>query len=160
MKALYPGSFDPVTNGNLDVIERGSRLFEELIVAIALNTAKVATFDTTERLELLSELVDGKYANVRVESFDGLVIYYCAQNGIGTILRGLRTFSDFEYEFQMALTNRSFNESIETVFIMPSLNYAYLSSRLIKEAVAMGANVGHMIPGLVERRLKQKLGLS
>ena len=157
MKAVYPGSFDPVTNGHLDIIERGSRLFDHLTVAVAHNLSKVATFEVDERVQLLRELIGGKYANVQVESFEGLVVEYAAKNGMASILRGLRTFSDFEYEFQMALTNRSFDESVETIFIMPSLKYAYISSRLLKESVAMGANVGHMVPAIVERRLKNKL---
>ncbi|MEW6741140.1 MAG: pantetheine-phosphate adenylyltransferase [Planctomycetota bacterium] len=159
MRAVYPGSFDPVTNGHLDLIERGSQLFEALVVAVAVNPGKEPLFTVGERLEMLRELVDGRLPNVSVDAFSGLVVDYARKKGLGTILRGLRTVSDFEYEFQMALTNRSFDSAIETVFVMPSLEYAYISSRLIKESVIMGADVSHMLPPVVEARLRKKLGL-
>jgi pantetheine-phosphate adenylyltransferase len=158
MKAVYPGTFDPFTNGHLDLVQRGSRLFEHLVVAVAVNPAKAPVFSVEERVAMIRELARD-IRNVTVDSFQGLVVDYASSHGLGTILRGLRTFSDFEYEFQMALTNRTFAPSIETAFVMPSLNYSYVSSRLIKESIAMGADVRHLLPALVEQRLRAKLGL-
>ncbi len=155
-RAVYPGTFDPVTNGHLDLIERGATMFDELIVAVASNLEKEPLFSVEERVEMIRERV-GHYGSVQVDSFQGLVVDYVRSKGFGVILRGLRTISDFEYEYQMALTNRSFAEDVETVFVMPNLKYAFISSRLIKEAVALGGHVPGFVPPDVEKRLREKL---
>lgn len=159
MNAVYPGTFDPFTNGHLDLVQRGSRLFESLVVAIAVNPAKAPVFTVEERVEMIRGLTRD-IPNVTVDSFHGLVVDYARRRRIGTILRGLRTFSDFEYEFQMALMNRAFAPDVETAFVMPSLQYSYVSSRLIKESITMGADVGSHLPDLVERKLRDRLGLA
>jgi pantetheine-phosphate adenylyltransferase len=157
--AIYPGTFDPVTNGHLDLIERGSRLFSHLVVAVARNLDKTPVFTTEERVQLLRELT-ARIPNVEVDSFEGLIVEYARKRKIPCLLRGLRTVSDFEYEFQMALTNRDLAPDVETTFVMPSLKYSYVSSRLIRETVALGADLTHLIPELVQRRLREKLQLS
>ena len=159
VKAVYPGTFDPVTYGHLDLIERGAVLFQKLIVGVAVNPAKDPLFTPKERMELIGREIEGRLDNVSVESFTGLVVNFAREKKAFTILRGLRTVSDFEYEFQMALTNRSFAEEVETLFIMPSLQYSFVSSHLIKESLAMGADVSHMLPPRVERALRDKLGI-
>jgi len=160
VKAVYPGTFDPVTYGHMDLIERGALLFDELIVGVAVNPAKTPVFSPDERVEMIRAQVDGRLDNVRVEFFSGLVVNFARDKKAFTILRGLRTVSDFEYEFQMALTNRAFAADVETLFVMPSLKYSYISSRLIKESVIMGADVSHMLPPEVEKALRKKLGLN
>ena len=153
--AVYPGSFDPVTNGHLDIIARGARIFERLIVAVAINFEKRGLFTVAERVEMLrAHLKD--LQNVEVDSFQGLVVDYVRRRGARVILRGIRTVSDFEYEFQMALTNRSFGD-IETLFVMPSQEYAYLSARLIKEIAALGGDVSHLVPPDVAKSLAERL---
>ena len=159
VSAVYPGTFDPVTYGHLDLIERGAVLFENLIVAVAVNAEKTPLFSPEERVEMIRSQIAGKMNNVTVEHFNGLVVNYARMKKAFTILRGLRTVSDFEYEFQMALTNRAFAEDVETIFVMPSLKYSYISSRLIKESVLMGADVSHMLPPEVEKALRAKLHL-
>ena len=154
-KALYPGSFDPVTNGHLDVIRRGLRIFDELIIAVADNPAKHVTFTKEERVELLQK-VTKEIKNVEVTSFDGLVVDYTHKMKVSVILRGIRTISDFEYEYQMALTNRTFADDIETVFVMTHEEYSFVSSRLIKEAVSMGGDVSSFVPKVVEQSLRRK----
>jgi pantetheine-phosphate adenylyltransferase len=153
--AVYPGSFDPVTNGHLDIIGRGARIFDRLVVAVAVNFEKRGLFTVPERVEMLRTHTAG-LANVEVDSFEGLVVDYVRRRGARVILRGIRTVSDFEYEFQMALTNRSFGD-IETVFVMPSQEYAYLSARLIKEVAALGGDVGHLVPPDVAEALAERL---
>lgn len=153
--AVYPGTFDPVTNGHLDVIRRGAALFEELIVACAVNIAKTPLFDLDERLDLLRRTT-ADIANVRVESFDGMIVDYVKQLGGSLILRGLRTFSDFESEVQMALANRTFAPEIETVFVCANLEESFISSRLIREAAALDGDVGKFVPPLVAERLRGK----
>lgn len=157
--AIYPGTFDPVTFGHLDLIERGSRLFSRLVVAVARNFDKRPVFSAEERVQMLRELT-ARIPNVEVDSFDGLIVEYARKRQVPCLLRGLRTISDFEYEFQMALTNRDLASDVETTFVMPSLKYSYVSSRLIRETVALGADVTHLIPELVQRRLREKLHLT
>lgn len=154
--ALYPGTFDPITNGHLDLIRRGKKLFEELVVGVAHNPAKEALFTKEERIEMIKALLRGK-KEIRIVCLKGLVVDFAKREGIQVILRGLRTISDFEYEFQMALTNRALAPGIETVFIMPSELYSYTSSRFIKETIMMGGDVSRFVPSLVEKRLKKKI---
>jgi len=154
--AVYPGTFDPVTNGHLDLIRRGAALFDELVVAVANNMDKTPVFSVDERVGMIQELVGG-IDNVSVASFSGLVVDYVRGRDSGVILRGLRTVSDFEYEYQMALANRSFAPGVDTVFVMPSEKYAFISSRLIKEAVALGGSVKKFVPSAVEARLRERL---
>ncbi len=153
--AVYPGSFDPVTNGHLDVMKRGTRVFDRLIVAVADNPAKQALFTKDERVEMIREVTKG-FKNAEVDAFDGLVVDYVHRKKASVILRGIRTISDFEYEYQMALTNRTFAGDIETVFVMTHEEYSFVSSRLIKEAVSMGGDVSAFVPKEVEKRLKAK----
>ena len=152
--AIYPGSFDPVTNGHIDLIKRAMRIFDKVIVAVARNTYKKTLFDITERLDMIKESTQGM-KGIEVESFDGLVVDYARKKNIHVLIRGLRMISDFEYEFQMALTNRRLAEDIETVFLMPSEGYSFLSSTLLKEAAALGADMSSFVPHFVERRLKE-----
>ena len=155
IRAVYPGSFDPITRGHLDLIERGSKLFDELIVAVAVNTTKEPLFGWEDRMAMIGELIE-HIPNVKIDSFSGLAVHYVRSVGAKAILRGIRTFSDFEYEFQMALTNRRLAEDIETVFIMPREEYSFISSSLIKEAVSMGGDVSHFVPDNVLKRLREK----
>jgi len=157
--AVYPGSFDPVTNGHLDIIRRGSRLFDRVIVAILRNPEKKAMFNLEERRRILQRAA-GKMSNVSVDTFDGLLVDYARRRGARVIVRGLRALSDFEYEFQMALMNRRLDAGIETVFMMPSESYSYLSSRLVKEVVRLGGSVAGLVPQDVERRLGTRAGKS
>ena len=154
-KAVYPGSFDPITNGHIDVIRRGTRVFEKLVVAVADNPAKAALFTKDERVDMIRDCVKS-FKNVEVDSFDGLVVDYVHRRKAGVILRGIRTISDFEYEYQMALTNRTFASDIETVFVMTHEEFSFVSSRLIKEAVSMGGDVSSFVPKEVEKKLKAK----
>jgi pantetheine-phosphate adenylyltransferase len=153
--AVYPGSFDPVTFGHIDLIERALGLFDELIVAVAHNIQKTNLFTVTERLDMIHELVKG-YDNVLVDSFDGLLVDYVRKRGARCVVRGLRAFSDFEYEFQMALTNRKLNDSYETIFLMTHENYSFISSSLVKELIEFGGDISAFVPPLVEQRLKEK----
>ena len=153
--AVYPGTFDPVTNGHLDIIGRGVRLFDEIIVAILKNADKEALLPLGERLEILKTAVAG-LPNVRVESFDGLLVDYVRTCGAQAIVRGLRALSDFEYEFQMALMNRRLGPDIETVFMMPSEAYSYVSSRLVKEVVRLGGDAAGLVPPEVVTRLRAR----
>jgi len=155
-KAIYPGSFDPITNGHLDLIERGLNIFEEVIVAVAEDTSKNLLFSVEERVNMVKEATKG-LERVRVESFKGLVVDYARKNNINVIIRGLRMISDFEYEFQMALTNRKFAPDIETIFLMPSESYSYISSKLLKEASYLGADLSNFVPKEIEDALKLKL---
>ena len=155
-RAVYPGSFDPVTYGHLDLIRRGAALFDLLVVAVGVNAAKHPTFDANERLQMIMAEV-GDLPNVRVATFHGLVVDFARQNGLNLILRGLRTVSDFESEFQMALTNRSFAPELETVFVMPGEKWSYTSSRLIKEVVEVGGDVERFVPRPVAAALRARL---
>ena len=156
--AIYPGSFDPVTYGHIDLIKRASHTFDEIIVAVAESTHKNTLFNTQERVEMVKE-VAGDIDNVRVESFKGLVIDYARTKKINVLIRGLRMISDFEYELQMVLTNRRLDENIETVFLMPSEGYSFLSSKLIKEVVSLGADITSFVPDFVAQKLRDKLSI-
>jgi pantetheine-phosphate adenylyltransferase len=153
--ALYPGSFDPLTMGHVDIIQRGSRLFDRIIVAVLINADKSPLFTVTERVEIVREVFRDR-ANVEVESFDGLLVEYARRKQASMIVRGLRAVSDFEYEMQMALMNRSLNPDVETIFMMPAERYTYVSSRLVKEVVSLGGSVKGIVPEIVERRLCEK----
>jgi len=154
--AIYPGSFDPPTNGHLDLIERGSKIFDELVVAILRNAEKTPLFSLGERRRMLEELTDD-FRNVRVDTFDGLTVEYAAKVKAGAVLRGIRALSDYEYELQMALMNRKLRPNLETVFMMPAEQYSYLSSRLVREVARLGGDISGLVPELVEQRLKEKL---
>jgi len=153
--AVYPGSFDPLTNGHVDIIERGARLFDRIIVAMLVNAEKSPLFTMAERVDI-ARAVFKNHPNVEVDTFDGLLVDYVARRQANVIVRGLRAVSDFEYEFQMALMNRELASSIETVFMMPAVKYSYISSRLIKEVFALGGKVHGLVPDMVEARLREK----
>lgn len=155
VRAIYPGSFDPLTNGHLDLIERGSKIFEELIVAVLRNAEKDPLFTAVERQEMLEQMVK-PFPNVRVDVFEGLLVDYAVRKKATVILRGIRAVSDYEYELQMALMNRKQQPQIETVFMMPAETYSYLSSRLVKEVFRLGGSVRGLVPGLVEQKLREK----
>jgi pantetheine-phosphate adenylyltransferase len=151
--AVYPGSFDPLTNGHVDIIFRGARLFDQIVVAILENVEKEALFTVGERLESAKE-VFREQQNVEVETFSGLLVEYAHRRNASVIVRGLRAISDFEYEMQMALMNRRLRSEVETVFMMPAEPYTYVSSRLVKEIVSLGGSVGGLVPPSVEDRLR------
>ena len=153
--AVYPGSFDPLTNGHVDIIQRGARLFDRIVVAILVNEQKTPMFTTAERVAMAREAFAGDAA-VAVETFDGLLVDFAARQRASAIVRGLRAVSDFEYEFQMALMNRRLNTGVETVFMMPAAEYSYISSRLVKEVVMLGGSVAGLVPPAVERRLHDR----
>ena len=155
--AIYPGSFDPVTNGHIDIAERGLKLFDKVIVAILHNPGKEYLFTVEERMELLSISL-GNHPNIEIDTFDGLLVDYAARKNATAILRGMRAVSDFEYEFQMALMNRRMNRDIQTVFLMTGLRWIFTSSSIIKEAGRFGGNINGMVPPEVNRRLKEKFG--
>lgn len=155
-RTVYPGSFDPVTYGHLDIIKRAKAIFPELIIAVAHNPTKGPLFTIGERLKMLKQATQG-IQGVIIEDFDGLVVDYCKKKKARTILRGLRMISDFEYEFQMALINRKLSPKIETIFLMPHESFSYLSSKLLKEAASLGADLSCFVPKCVEKALKNKL---
>lgn len=154
--AIYPGSFDPITNGHLHLIRRGARLFDRLIVAVLRNQVKQPLFSTEERTEMLAEAVSG-LPNVSVDSFDGLLVNYATSQNATVLLRGIRAVSDYEYELQMALMNRRLQPEIETVSLMSGDAYSFISSRLVKEVISLGGNISGLVPAAVEARLKQRL---
>jgi pantetheine-phosphate adenylyltransferase len=154
--AIYPGSFDPLTNGHLDLIERGSKIFDELVVAILRNPEKDPLFTLEERIEILESEI-ARWSNVRAEAFDGLLVDYARRHNAGAVLRGIRAISDYEYELQMALMNRKLDPRLETVFMMPAEAYSYVSSRLVKEVARLGGSVRGLVPQLVEQRLENKI---
>ena len=156
--AIYPGSFDPLTNGHVDIILRGAQLFDRILVAVLVNADKAPLFDAAERVNIIRE-VFREYPNVEVDTFDGLLVEYARGKRASVIVRGLRAVSDFEYEFQMALMNRHLEPTLETVFMMPAEQYTYLSSRLIKEVFDLGGDVRGLVPPLVEARLREKSGM-
>lgn len=155
--AIYPGSFDPVTNGHMDLIQRGSRLFDELIVAIARNPEKDSTlFDLEERKEMLRAITKD-WPNVSVDSFEGLLVNYAVSHNANVVLRGIRAVSDYEFELQMALMNRKLDQRVETIFMLPAEKYSYLSSRIVREIAYLGGSLTGFVPELVEQRLRQKV---
>lgn len=155
-KAIYPGSFDPVTYGHIDLIERAQEIFSEVIVAVAHNPHKKPLFSVKERIDMLKEATK-ELKNIVIDDFDGLVVDYAAEHKARVLIRGLRMISDFEYEFQMALTNRKLNPHIETIFLMPHESYSYLSSKLLKEAASLGADLSAFVPDFIGEALKKKL---
>lgn len=154
--AIYPGTFDPPTNGHLDLINRGAKIFDQLVVSILRNPEKTPLFSLDERREMLEILVK-RWDNVRVDTFDGLLVDYAAEQGAQAVLRGIRAVSDYEYELQMALMNRKLDPGLETIFMMPAEAYSYLSSRLVREIGQLGGSVEGLVPELVLDRLRQKL---
>lgn len=154
--AIYPGSFDPITNGHLDLVARGSRMVGRLIVAVLRNHSKQPLFSVEERLEMLAEVVK-PYPNVEVGAFDGLLVDYAASRGATMIMRGIRAVSDYELDWQMALMNRRLRPEIETVFLVAGEEYSFISSNLVKEVAALGGNVSGIVPPLVEQRLRKKI---
>jgi pantetheine-phosphate adenylyltransferase len=154
--AVYPGSFDPLTNGHVDIISRGARLFDRIVVANLVNAEKAPLFSMDERVEIARSVFRSQ-PNVEVDTFDGLLVDYVERRGAQVIVRGLRAVSDFEFEFQMALMNRRLQPKIETVFMMPAEQYTYISSRLIKEVFKLGGRVHGLVPELVEQRLREKV---
>jgi pantetheine-phosphate adenylyltransferase len=153
--AVYPGSFDPLTNGHIDIIQRGSRLFNRIVVGVLINLEKAPLFTVPERVEIAREVFRA-WPNVEVDTFDGLLVDYARAKRANVIVRGLRAVSDFEYELQMALMNRRLRPEVETVFMMPAEPYTYVSSRLVKEVVALGGSVHGLVPQIVEDRLREK----
>ena len=155
-KVVYPGTFDPITNGHIDIIERASNIYDQVIVAVAENDPKTPFFSQIERMEMIRKSIKNM-KNVSVDGFNGLLINYLRMKKIPVVVRGLRMISDFEYEFQMALMNRKIASDVETIFMMPSANYSYLSSKLIKEAASLGAEIHEFVPSFVEKALKRKM---
>jgi pantetheine-phosphate adenylyltransferase len=157
--AVYPGSFDPVTNGHIDIAERGIKLFDKIIVAILHNPVKKCLFTVEERVEMLESSFEN-YPDITVETFDGLLVDYAASHNCIAILRGMRAVSDFEYEFQLALMNRRLKREVQTVFLMTGLRWIFTSSSIIKEAAQFGGDITSMVPPLVNRKLKEKFGVA
>ena len=154
--AIYPGSFDPVTNGHLDLIGRGEQMFDRLIVAVLKNVEKEPLFSVAERVEMLRE-VTKKWEAVEVDVFEGLLVDYARKRGAGVILRGIRAISDYEYELQMALMNRKLEPRLETVFMLPGESYSYLSAKLVREIAQLGGPLAGLVPPVVEQRLRSKV---
>src|SRR3954469_2413876 len=157
--AIYPGSFDPITNGHLDLIQRGSRMFDRLVVSILRNDSKEPLFSVEERTAVLQAVVQ-VYPNVAVDSFEGLLVEYAAARSASVLLRGIRAISDYEYELQMALMNRRLNPDLETVFMMANESYSFISSRLVKEVFGLGGNINGLVPPTVEERLRRRMANS
>ena len=153
--AIYPGSFDPLTSGHVDIIARGSKIFDSIIVAILVNAEKVPLFTENERIAIIQEVFKD-HKNVQAETFKGLLVDYAQEKNASVLVRGLRAVSDFEYEFQMALMNRHLAPGLETVFMMPDEKYTFVSSRLIKEVFMLGGEVSSLVPPVVEQRLREK----
>ena len=154
--AIYPGSFDPLTNGHLDLIERGSKIFDQLIVSILRNPEKDPLFSLGERRQMMEAMTE-QWKNVRVDSFEGLMVDYAVKVKASAVLRGIRAISDYEYELQMALMNRKLSPNLETVFMMPAEAYSYLSSRLVREIAQLGGSIRGLVPELVEQKLREKM---
>lgn len=159
-RAIYPGSFDPITNGHLDIIERGCKLFDEIIVAILINPGKQSLFSIEERREILTDVlqtINHHSCKIEVEDFQGLLVEYAVKKNADVIVRGIRAVSDYEYELQMALMNRRLEPRIETVFMMPAEDYSYVSSRLVKEVFSLGGKIEGLVPDSVKLRMQEKL---
>ena len=156
MSAMYPGSFDPITNGHVDIIERGLKVFDRIVVAVLENPKKAPLFTTKERVRMIQDIFASK-REVEVRAFDGLLVDFARARGTGVVMRGLRAISDFEYEFQMALMNRTLAPDIETFFMMPNVNYSFLSSNLVREVAALGGSIEGLVPGPVARKLRDKI---
>jgi pantetheine-phosphate adenylyltransferase len=154
--AIYPGSFDPLTYGHVDIVERSARLFDHVIVSILTNAQKAPLFTVDERTQIMNEILKPRFKNVEVDVFHGLLVDYAKQKKAQVIVRGIRAVTDYEYEFQMALMNRRLAPEIETVFMLPAENYSYLSSSLVKEIAELGGSVKGLVPEIVENRLKQR----
>jgi len=157
--AIYPGSFDPVTNGHIDIIKRGLKLFDKIIVAILHNPGKNSLFSVKERIELLNTSLE-KFSRIEIDVFGGLLVDYAAKRRACAVLRGMRAVSDFEYEFQLALMNRRLNREVQTVFLMTGLRWIFTSSSIIKEAASFDADIADMVPDIVNRKLKEKFGFT
>lgn len=153
---LYAGSFDPVTNGHIDVIRRAVKVFGSVRVVLMVNSQKKYLFDLDERVSLLRESLGEDIENIEIDTYNGLLVDYCEQNGIYTVVRGLRAMTDFDYEFQMALTNRRLNRKVESVMLIANANYTYLSSSTVKEIARYGGDISFMVPECVEKRMKEK----
>lgn len=154
-KAVYPGSFDPITNGHVDIIQRGLKIFDQIIIAVLENPKKSPLFPTKDRVDMIEEIFADQ-EKVEVKSFHGLLVDFAHKNKAKVVMRGLRAISDFEYEFQMALMNRKLNPEIETLFMMPSQEYSFLSSRMVKEICMLGGCLKDLVPEIIEKRLKEK----
>ncbi len=154
-RAIYPGSFDPITLGHLDIIERSAKLFDEVIVALLVNVDKLPMFTTEERVQMIRDVIP--WSNVRVDTFEGLLVHYAVEQQAQFVVRGIRAISDYEYELQMALMNRRLEPSVETVFLMAGEAYSYISSRLIKEVFKLGGSINGLVPELVEKRMRDKI---
>jgi len=155
---IYPGTFDPFTNGHMSLVQRGLKLFDNVIIAVGENPAKKYLFDIDERIAHITEAVSG-FDNVEVDRFDGLLVDYARKRGVDAVIRGLRAVSDFEYELQLALMNRKLSRNLETVFLMPALRYIFLSSTIVKEAASFGGDVSDLVPPNIQRALLEKFGL-
>lgn len=155
-KAVYPGSFDPITNGHVDIIERGLKIFDRIIVAVLENPKKQPLFSTKERVRMIHDIFSDQ-KRIEVQSFDGLLVDFVRENNATIVIRGLRAISDFEYEFQMTLMNRKLNPDIETLFMMPNISYSFLSSNLVKEVSMLGGNLTDLVPADVEKKLKKSI---
>lgn len=153
--AVYPGSYDPLTNGHIDIIERGLKLFDRIIVTALKNPSKTYLFSLEERIAIMEEIFKGR-ENIEIDYFEGLLVDYLERKNSYTVVRGLRAISDFEIEFQMALMNRSINDEIETIFLVPSISYSFLSSKLVKEIYKFGGEIKSMVPDIVDKKLKEK----
>ncbi len=154
--AIYPGSFDPFTNGHKNIIERGVKVFDQIIVAVAHNTSKKTVFTVEERVEILNEVFKDR-DNVKVDYFEGLLVEYIKTKGTNIVLRGMRTVSDFEFEMQMALANKTLSSELETVFMVTDSEFSHISSSVIKEVISLNGSASHMVPEIVEKRLREKL---
>jgi pantetheine-phosphate adenylyltransferase len=155
--AVYPGSYDPLTNGHIDIIERGLKIFDTIIVAALKNPSKTYLFSLEERMQIMKETFE-KFDRIEIDYFEGLLVDYLKKRNINTVVRGLRAISDFEIEFQMALLNRQIKPQIETIFLVPSVNYSFVSSRLVKEVYQLGGEIKTLVPAIVDQKLKEKFG--